>query len=143
MAFWAGISARVSSLEPLFSWGAFLGGVVWDALTLDRIDRPGSQLTLVVLWGVVVTCLLLIVLVRSEGKWAERLRWAAALGAQFGLGGLFSALSIFFVRSASWGSSALFVLHHCCPSRRERIFSGSTTATLFLSLQCGALRQAR
>jgi len=109
MAFWAGISARVSSLEPLFSWGAFLGGVVWDALTLDRIDRPGSQLTLVVLWGVVVTCLLLIVLVRSEGKWAERLRWAAALGAQFGLGGLFSALSIFFVRSASWGSSALFV----------------------------------
>ncbi len=99
----------VRSFEPVFSWAAFLAGWMWDALTLQRIDAPATQWLLVGLWGVVILCLMLLAAVRGECAAAARLRRAAALGAQFAMGGLLSALSIFFVRSASWSAALVFV----------------------------------
>ena len=105
-------------MPPVF----FFSGVTYDTLTLTRIDRLQDNLLLLIyllLLGV------LIVLTGRLGiepapereqlatfspfvRWVLRVRPYYPMAAQFLLGGLFSAYAIFYSRSASLTSTAIF-----------------------------------
>lgn len=94
---------------PLF----FLGGVTWDALTLQRIgallDNVVLGIYLVLLGGFI----LLALLNRNERPLSPSLRTLStwSIGAiQFLSGGLFSAYVIYYTRSASLTTASLFLL---------------------------------
>ncbi len=91
----------------------FLGGVTWDALTLQRIDALLDNLILgiylVLLGGFVV----LGTLARNDNPLPTSLQklstWAPS-AIQFLAGGLFSAYVIYYTRSASLTTASLFLL---------------------------------
>lgn len=91
----------------------FLGGVTWDALTLQRIDAIFDNAILgtylVLLGGFVV----LSTLERNDRPLATPLQklsaWAPSV-IQFLAGGLFSAYVIYYTRSASFTTASLFLL---------------------------------
>ncbi|MGE3153882.1 MAG: DUF2914 domain-containing protein [Nitrospiraceae bacterium] len=106
-------------LPPVF----FFAGVGYDTLTLTRIDR--LQDNLILLLYLVVLGVLIILTGREEFRSGEpefwesqpgMLRWLGRaqpyypMAMQFLLGGLFSAYAIFYFRSASLTSSAIFLL---------------------------------
>lgn len=114
------IRARARALQrvasPYVSVLAFVGGVVWDGLTLVRVDRLADNLLLT---AYLVALLALVVvedgLTRPEeedGALLARLRprrdWIT-YGVQFFTGGLVSAYLIFYTRSATWGPTLAFV----------------------------------
>lgn len=116
--------ARVQSLlsKPFMPAVFFLSGVAYDTLTLTRIDRLQDNLLLLVyllLLGV------LIVLTGRLGiepapdgeqlaalapfvRWVLHSRPYYPMASQFLLGGLFSAYAIFYSRSATLTSTAIF-----------------------------------
>lgn len=116
--------AKVQALlaKPFMPAVFFLSGVTYDSLTLTRIDRLQDNLLLLIyllLLGV------LIVLTGRLGiepapdreqlaslspfaRWVLRARPYYPMAVQFLLGGLFSAYAIFYSRSATLTSSAIF-----------------------------------
>ena len=116
--------ARVQSVlaKPFMSAVFFLSGVTYDTLTLTRIDRLQDNLLLLIyllLLGV------LIVLTGRLGiepapdreqlaalspfaRWVLQSRPYYPMASQFLLGGLFSAYAIFYSRSATLTSTAIF-----------------------------------
>lgn len=116
--------ARVQSVlaKPFMPAVFFLSGVIYDTLTLTRIDRLQDNLLLLIyllLLGV------LIVLTGRLGidpvpdrdqlaalspfaRWVLQSRPYYPMASQFLLGGLFSAYAIFYSRSATLTSTAVF-----------------------------------
>ncbi|MEK7236305.1 MAG: hypothetical protein AAB242_06775, partial [Nitrospirota bacterium] len=116
--------AKVQSLltKPFMPAVFFLSGVTYDTVTLTRIDRLQDNLLLL------IYILLLGVLVVLTGRlgiepapereqlaafspfarWVLRARPYYPMAVQFLLGGLFSAYAIFYFRSATLTSSAIF-----------------------------------
>ena len=105
-------------LPPVF----FFAGVGYDTLTLTRIDR--LQDNLILLLYLVLLGVLIILTGREEFQTGEPEFWESQPGPvrwlgraqpyypmamQFLLGGLFSAYAIFYFRSASLTSSAIFL----------------------------------
>ncbi|HEV2173303.1 MAG TPA: hypothetical protein VGR71_07040, partial [Nitrospira sp.] len=116
--------AKVQSIlaKPFMPAVFFFSGVTYDSLTLTRIDRLQDNLLLLIyllLLGV------LIVLTGRLGiepvpdreqlaalspviRWMLRSRPYYPMASQFLLGGLFSAYAIFYSRSATLTSTAVF-----------------------------------
>ncbi len=110
--------------KPFMPAACFLSGVTYDTLTLTRIDRLLDNLILLVyllLLGV------LIVLTGRLGiepapereqlrmlspvsRWVLQSRPYYPMASQFLLGGLFSAYAIFYSRSATMTSTAIFLV---------------------------------
>ena len=91
----------------------FLGGVGWDALTLERVGAWSDNVILggylVLLGGAIALALLDRHLPSLPAPLQALTPWA--LGAiQFFTGGLFSAYVIYYTRSASFTSASLFLL---------------------------------
>jgi MFS family permease len=100
----------------------FLSGVTYDSLTLTRIDRLQDNLVLLIyllLLGVliVLTGRLAVEPASDPERWAafpSEMRWALRakpyfpMAVQFLLGSLFSAYAIFYSRSATLTSTAIF-----------------------------------
>lgn len=122
------VIARIRSLldHPLTPAAFFLSGVTFDSVTLTRID---SLLDDVILLGYLTAVGALIVLTfRAERREAEqagsdagrpvdatmgfagRLSPYYPMAIHFFLGSLFSAQSIFYLKSASWSTTALFLV---------------------------------
>jgi hypothetical protein len=106
--------------KPLLPIVFFFSGVTFDAITLTRIDRLVDNLILLAYLGILG---LLIVLMgrtdRAESSteavplpavtsFVARTRGYYPMAIQFFLGGLFSAYAVFYSRSASFTSTALF-----------------------------------
>ena len=109
-------------IQSQFRQALHVSGVIYDMLTLTRIDRLQDNLLLLIyllLLGV------LIVLTGRLGiepapereqlaalspfvRWVLRVRLYYSMAAQFLLGGLFSAYAIFYSRSATLTSTAVF-----------------------------------
>jgi hypothetical protein len=109
-------------IQSQFRQALHVSGVIYDMLTLTRIDRLQDNLLLLIyllLLGV------LIVLTGRLGiepapereqlaalspfvRWVLRVRPYYSMAAQFLLGGLFSAYAIFYSRSATLTSTAVF-----------------------------------
>lgn len=91
----------------------FLGGVGWDALTLQRIDALFDNLILGVYLVLFGGFIVLSTLARSGASLPDPLRklnrWSAG-AIQFLAGGLFSAYVIYYTRSASFSEASLFLL---------------------------------
>lgn len=91
----------------------FMGGFLWDSLTLGRVDR---------LYDIIVLCTYMISLTISiylynradDGKWKdsfmERIEVYLPLAIQFFIGGLSSAFVIYFSRSVSVSKTMSFFL---------------------------------
>ncbi len=94
---------------PLF----FFGGVLWDALTLKRIDAWFDNLILLVYLAALGGLILVTALVEYESTTNARLRryreWFPH-GVQFFLGALFSAYMVFYFQSASLTPTLGFVV---------------------------------
>lgn len=104
--------ARLDRAGPWLGVLFFVGGFLWDALTLVRIDRVLDNL---ILATYLLALSVLLVLEERAGaapegwpRLAPRLDWVK-YGVQFFFGGLFSAYLVFYGRSASFGPSLLFV----------------------------------
>ena len=90
----------------------FLSGVTYDTLTLTRIDRLLDNLLLLLY----LSLLGVLIVLKSrddlgapvQAPMLTRLRPHYPAAIQFLLGGLFSAYAIFYSRSASWTSNAVF-----------------------------------
>lgn len=98
--------------ESVFPVLFFVGGFAWDSLTLTRIDRLSDNLILALYLLVVSACVVLINLSRSHyfsRPVREKYSPWFVLGAQFCLGGLFSAYVVFYFQSASFSKTFLFV----------------------------------
>ena len=119
-------SSRLTSIvaKPFMPAVFFLSGVMYDTLTLTRIDRLQDNLLLLVyvlLLGVLIVltgrlgiepapsrdCLRLL---SPIGRWILKARPYYPMAVQFLLGGLFSAYAIFYSRSATFTSTAIFFL---------------------------------
>ena len=107
--------------NPFLPPVCFLGGVGYDTLTLTRIDR--LQDNLILLLYLTLLGVLIILMGREEFRNGERAFWESQPGLirwlgraqpyypmamQFLLGGLFSAYAIFYFRSASLTTTAVF-----------------------------------
>jgi hypothetical protein len=91
----------------------FLGGVSWDALTLQRIDALLDNLILGIYLVLLGGFIVLSTLARNDRPLPRPLRklntWAPGI-IQFLAGGLFSAYVIYYTRSASFSTASLFLL---------------------------------
>ncbi len=91
----------------------FFAGVLWDVLTLDRIDAWSDNLILLVYLIVLGGLILAATLVAYERATSPRLisyrRWFPH-AIQFFLGALFSAYVIFYFQSATLTPSSVFLV---------------------------------
>ncbi len=91
----------------------FLGGVTWDALTLQRIDALLDNLILGIYLALLGGFVVLDTLARNDRPLPKSLRnlstWAPS-AIPFLAGGLFSAYVIYYTRSASFTTASLFLL---------------------------------
>ncbi|TAJ09648.1 MAG: DUF2914 domain-containing protein [Nitrospirae bacterium] len=117
------VIARIRSLisHPFMPAAFFFSGVTFDSVTLTQID---SLLDDLILLGYLALVGLLIVLTfRAERIAAQRVEAGAGgaglagrlrpyypMAIHFFLGSLFSAQSIFYLKSASWSTTALFLV---------------------------------
>jgi len=116
--------AKVQSLltKPFMAPVFFLSGVTYDTLTLTRIDRLQDNLLLLIYLLLLGVLIVLTGRLGIEpppdreqlaslspfGRWVLRARPYYPMAVQFLLGGLFSAYAIFYSRSATLTSSAIF-----------------------------------
>ncbi len=99
---------RYERYVPLVS---FLGGFLWDSLTLTRIDRLSDNVILLVylvLSGVAILFIHLIDQHRITHPQVLRFREWYPVGLQFFLGGLFSSYVVFYFQSVSMTQTAVF-----------------------------------
>lgn len=90
----------------------FLGGVVWDALTLRRIDALVDNLLLLgylLALGGLITVAALVEHGRKPRPRLARLAGWLPLGIQFLMGALFSAYVVYYSQSASLSETAVFL----------------------------------
>lgn len=116
--------AKVQSIlsKPFMPGVFFLSGVTYDTLTLTRIDRLLDNLILLLYLVLLGALIVLTGRVRTE-RLSDReqlaslspvTRWVLAsrpyypMASQFLLGGLFSAYTIFYSKSATFTSTAVF-----------------------------------
>mgnify|MGYP002629133487 CR=1 FL=1 len=126
--------------ERLFGWFFFLGGIVWDALTLRRIDNfldNAILLAYLVILTFVVVSDILIKANLFHGKWEDKLKpWLTPI-TQFLLGALLSAIVIFYARSVAWASHlgfwALLVVSLVANEFLHRRFNSLTMMLIMLS----------
>lgn len=89
----------------------FMGGFIWDSLTLGRVDGLYSNTILFTYLGALTVCLY-IFNVSDDGRWdgtfLEPYHHYAPLAIQFFLGGLSSAYVIFFFQSVSLTKTLVF-----------------------------------
>lgn len=117
--------AKVQTLltKPFMPAVFFLSGVTYDSLTLTRIDRLQDNLLLLIyllLLGVLIVLTGRLGIepapdrnqlasLSSFARWMLQARPYYPMALQFLLGGLFSAYAIFYSRSATLTSSAIFL----------------------------------
>ncbi|HLR32856.1 MAG TPA: hypothetical protein VK074_10215, partial [Fodinibius sp.] len=91
----------------------FIGGFIWDSLTLGRVDGWYSN-TVLFVYLICLTICLYIFNLADDGYWDDTFLKPyedyAPLAIQFFLGGLSSAYVIFFFQSVSLTKTALFFL---------------------------------
>ena len=101
------ISKNQKYLPVLF----FIGGFIWDSLTLGRIDRLYDRVILCVYLVSLTVCIYLYN-VADDGKWDNTFlkpyEKYFPLAIQFFLGGLCSAYVIYFSRSVSFTKTLIF-----------------------------------
>lgn len=89
----------------------FIGGFIWDSLTLGRIDRLYDRVVLCTYLFSLSVCLYMYN-VADDGKWRgtffEKYEEYLPLAIQFFLGGLSSAFVIYFSRSVTFSKTFLF-----------------------------------
>src|SRR6185295_10697977 len=115
------LTARIEAFleKPIMAGVFFLGGVVWDTLTLTRIDRLRDNLIL--LLYLLILGGLIVATTRAElggsiphagsqdsVPWRERVRPYYRRIIQFLLGGQFSAYAVYYFKSASLTSTWVF-----------------------------------
>ncbi len=91
----------------------FIGGFVWDSLTLGRIDGWYSNTILLTYLSCLTACLYIFNLSdddRWKGTWLEPYEEYAPHAIQFFLGGLSSAYVIFFFQSVTLTKTIVFFL---------------------------------
>lgn len=99
-------------LAPLAPAGAFVGGFVYDTLTLDRIDKLGDNLQIM---AYLLGLAWLLVMRKRVGMRPSDYRVLREFypwmhyGVQFFFGGLFSAYVVFTFKSASFTRSLVFL----------------------------------
>ncbi|WP_441000253.1 DUF2914 domain-containing protein [Fodinibius sp. SL11] len=89
----------------------FIGGFIWDSLTLGRIDGWYSNSILLFYLISLTSCLYIYNLADDnhwEGTFIESYQQYAPLGIQFFLGGLSSAYVIFFFQSVTFTRTLVF-----------------------------------
>ncbi|HAY36272.1 MAG: DUF2914 domain-containing protein [Rhodothermales bacterium] len=133
------VQSQYRTNERLFGVLFFVAGIVWDALTLRRIDNLVDNAILVgylvLLTGIVVAS----ILVRSDkdGRLARVEPWLAPV-IQFLLGALLSAFVIFYAQSIAWvthlGFWLILVLGMIANEFLHRRFSSLTSLLIFLML---------
>ena len=99
--------------ERLISAGALATGFLWDTITLTRIDYIfevivlGTHSSLIILW-------ILLINIIDGGKLKFQpftfLRPIMPILMQVSFGALFSGLAVFYIKSASFSTTLLFVL---------------------------------
>lgn len=92
-------------LRKYFPVLAFLGGFLWDSLTLGRVVTSTDLFMLGGYVALAYVCLLLLI-IRVDERYLRPLTWVV----QFCFGGLFSALVIFYFKSSGNLWTMLFVL---------------------------------
>ena len=116
--------AKVQSMlaKPFMPAVFFLSGVTYDTLTLTRIDRLQDNLLLLIYLLLLGVLIVLtgrlgiepppdrehLALLSPFARWVLHVRPYYPMAVQFLLGGLFSAYAIFYSRSATLTSSAIF-----------------------------------
>jgi hypothetical protein len=117
--------AKVQSVlaKPFMPAVCFLSGVTYDTLTLTRIDRLQDNLLLLIYLLLLGILIVLtgrlgiepppdreqLATLSSFARWMLRSRPYYPMASQFLLGGLFSAYAIFYSRSATLTSTAVFL----------------------------------
>ena len=100
---------RYSRFLPVVS---FIGGFLWDSLTLTRIDRLSDNLFLlgyILLLGFSITLVNLVENNRLTSPFFLKYREWYPLAIQFFLGGLFSSYVVFYFQSAAITKNWLFL----------------------------------
>lgn len=91
----------------------FIGGFIWDSLTLGRIDGWYSNTVLFTYLTSLSLCLYIFNLAddgRWKGTWLEPYEEYAPLAIQFFLGGLSSAYVVFFFQSVTLTKTMVFFI---------------------------------
>jgi len=98
--------------EHVMAWGAFLGGFLWDTLTLTRIDLWIDNLMLflyIVIAGTSITLFNLYDIGRLQRPIFRIYAPWLPLVMQFAFGGLFSGYVVYYSRSAAFATSWPFL----------------------------------
>lgn len=106
-------SGFVKKHEKYAAFAFFVGGFIFDSLTLGRIDRMYDLVTLC-LYMTLLTATLYLFNLAADGKWKhtflERFELYFPLAIQFFFGGLSSAFVIYFARSVSLSRTMSFFI---------------------------------
>ncbi|MDO8594929.1 MAG: DUF2914 domain-containing protein [bacterium] len=107
------ITSFVTRYERRLSTLAFVGGFIWDSLTLTRIDRLLDNLVLLS-YLVIAFAAIMLINAHGAGKFQGSLGKRGVSFAEFllpfSIGGLFSGFLIFYSRSGEVWASAPFLL---------------------------------
>lgn len=107
------IKEFIKKHERLISAGALLIGFSWDTFTISRIDYLFEILVLGVHTSLIIIWILSINIIEGKklkGWFFGNLRNVAPILMQVSFGALFSALTVFYIKSASITTTLVFVL---------------------------------
>ena len=102
-----------AKIERPFSSISLIGGFVFDALTLTRVDQLWDNIWVVVHLAIVTTCALIINLIDNSGSDETdpaKLHFWLVNVMQFFFGGIFSTFLVFYFRSGTLGNDWPFLL---------------------------------
>ena len=128
--------------ERPFSSISLIGGFVFDAVTLTRVDMFWENFWVVAHLAIVTICALIINLVENEGeaeKNPEKLHFWLVNVMQFFFGGIFSTFLVFYFRSGtittSWPFLVILAAAFVANERLKRHYARFTfhVSLLFLS----------
>jgi hypothetical protein len=107
------IESKTEPYQKYFPVIAFLGGFIWDNLTISRIDLLFDNLQLL-LYLLLLTMLIIISNMTVHGLvtkvWLLKYSAWYSSGMQFLFGGLFSVYVVFYFQSASFTKASLFLV---------------------------------
>lgn len=121
----------------------FFGGILYDSLTLGRIDRLADNLILLAYLSVLGGLIVLVGRLQTGQSRHDRLlqyQWLCPLAIQFLLGSLFSAYAVFYFQSVSLTRTAVFFgLTILLLVANELVKERLTNLPLLMGMYCFAL----
>lgn len=104
------IREKYEKYEKYISPLALVAGFILDSLTLRRVDLLAENILIITYFVIACSGICLLNVLKDGDVEESKLHFWSAMAVQFVFGALFSTFLVFYIRSASFSSSWIFIL---------------------------------